>query len=184
MLIVISYFLIGCNNNLAPIKENKKPNEQNKKTGEPEYGKTNKEKIISDSFYAVTKIKDGDTFFVLNPNSAKTEEIRLIGIDAPEIHKTPKEDVQCYGKEASECLSVLIMNKRVRLQLDKSRIDRYQRILSYVYLEDSTFVNAELLRKGFADTMNIAPNLKYKEYFLKLRNKSKENKRGMWGVCY
>lgn len=76
------------------------------------------------------------------------------------------------------------MEKKVRIELDKGRFDRYHRTLAYVYLEDSIFVNAELVRKGFADTMNFAPNLKYKDLFLKLRNEAKEKNIGMWGECY
>jgi len=137
---------------------------------------------INNNYYTVTKVQDGDTFNIDSLGIKIT--IRPIGIDAPETRKTPKEEKQCYGKEATDYLKQMILGKKVRIELDKGRFDRYHRTLAYVYLEDSIFVNAELVRKGFADTMNFAPNLKYKDLFLKLRNEAKEKNIGMWGECY
>lgn len=145
---------------------------------------TNKEKEINykEIYFTVSKVSDGDTFTI--DKEGKKVRIRPIGLDAPESHKTSKEDKQCYGREATEYLKRLILGKKVRIELDKDEIDQYKRTLAYVYLEDSTFVNAELVRNGYADTMNFAPNLKYKDTFLILRNEAKENKRGMWGQCF
>lgn len=137
---------------------------------------------VTINLFTVVKVTDGDTFTI--DSSGRKIKIRPIGIDAPETRKTPKEDKQCYGKEAADYLKKMILGRKVRIELDKDRLDQYKRTLAYVYLEDSTFVNAELVRNGYADTMNFAPNLKYKDTFLKLRNEAKENKRGMWGQCF
>ncbi|MDI6606193.1 MAG: thermonuclease family protein, partial [Candidatus Omnitrophota bacterium] len=58
--------------------------------------------------------------------------------------------------------------------------DIYKRLLAYVYLEDGTFVNAQILKQGYASLMTIPPNVKYAELFLKLYREARENRRGLW----
>ena len=47
--------------------------------------------------------------------------------------------------------------RRVRLDFDAEHRDVYGRLLAYVYA-GATFVNAELVRGGYASTLTIAPN--------------------------
>lgn len=134
--------------------------------------------ISNYNYFVVTRVKDGDTFCIDSLGVELT--IRPIGIDAPEI-KNPSE---CFHHEAKDYLTNLINGKKVKIVLDKDRLDRYKRILAYVYLEDGTFVNEQILRNGFADTMNFKPNLKFKYHFLEIRNKAMLEKKGMWGECF
>lgn len=138
-----------------------------------------KEGAKSQQLFAVKRIVDGDTFYA-DDGSSKGLKIRLIGIDAPESRKTGKKEVGYFGKEAKEYLSRLLTGKNVRLDYDFDKFDRYGRTLAYVYLEDSTFVNAELLKQGFAMVMTIPPNIKYAEQFVKLQQEARENNRGLW----
>lgn len=75
----------------------------------------------------------------------------------------------------------LVEGKTVRREFDVGRRDRYRRLLAYVYLEDGTFVNAWLVREGFAQVMAIPPNVKYQDLFLKLQREAREENRGLWG---
>ena len=131
-------------------------------------------------WYHVIKVSDGDTFHAKD-KLGNVIKVRLIGIDAPESRKTSKKDVQYYGKEAKVFLTNLILGKNVRLEFDVGKKDRYGRTLAYVYLEDGTFINAELVKQGYAVIMTVPPNVKYADLFLKLQQEAREAKRGLWG---
>jgi len=85
----------------------------------------------------VVRVIDGDTFVLDNG-----EKVRLLGINAPE------KGQRCYD-EATNALKDLVEGKKVRLEKDKVDRDVYGRLLRYVFV-DNTFVNAELLRQGYA----------------------------------
>ena len=123
---------------------------------------------------------DGDTFWIDN-GTDKGLKVRLIGVNAPESRKTNRKDVEYYGKEAKNYLTKFLSNKRVRLVYDVVPKDRYGRTLAYVYLEDGTFLNAHLIKNGYASVMTIPPNVKYADYFVKLQRESRLNRRGLWG---
>lgn len=129
--------------------------------------------------FPVTKIVDGDTFWVDN-GTEKGLKIRFIGIDAPESRRMFKREVGYYGKEAKIYLTELLTNKKVRLVSDVDPLDQYGRTLSYVYLEDGTFVNAELIKNGYAVLMTVPPNVAFADYFAKLQTKARNSKRGLW----
>lgn len=133
--------------------------------------------------FTVIKIVDGDTFWADN-GTEKGIKIRLIGVDAPESRKTFKKEIGYFGKEAKEYLKYLLTDKRVKLEFDVTKTDQYGRTLAYVYLEDGTFVNAELVKNGFAMVMTVPPNVKYADLFLKLQQDARENNRGLWNIEY
>jgi micrococcal nuclease len=128
---------------------------------------------------AVTRVIDGDTF-VADDGSEKGVIIRLIGIDAPESRNTRHRKIGYYGQQSKEYLSRLLENQMVRLEYDVDKTDPYKRTLAYVYLSDGTFVNAELVKQGYAQIMTIPPNVKYAERFLKLQRRARNNNRGLW----
>ena len=82
--------------------------------------------------------------------------------------------------EAAEANRKLVNGKTVRLEFDVQEFDKYGRTLAYVYLEDGTFVNAWLVKNGYAMVMTVPPNVKYQDLFLKLQREAREQKRGMW----
>ena len=135
----------------------------------------------------VTRAVDGDTLVLENK-----ERVRLIGIDTPEMHESNKlqgdaqrsgQDVQTIkqlGRRSYEFTKKLVQGKRVRLEFDLERYDKYKRILAYVYLEDGTFVNAEIVAQGYASLMTYPPNVKYADLFLKLYRAARQNQRGLW----
>jgi micrococcal nuclease len=127
----------------------------------------------------VTKVVDGDTFWA-DDGSEKGIKIRLIGVDAPESRNTGQKKIGYYGQQSKEFLTKLLANKKVRLEYDVGKKDQYNRTLAYVYLTDGTFVNAELVKQGYAMVMTIPPNVKYAERFVKLARKARKNNRGLW----
>lgn len=135
----------------------------------------------------VKRAVDGDTVELENG-----EKVRFIGIDTPEMHKSSKlyrdsqrsqQDVaaiQEMGRSAYEFTKKLVEGKRVSLEFDVEKYDRYDRLLAYVYLKDGTFVNAEIVKQGYASLLTIPPNVKHADLFLKLYQEARENKRGLW----
>ena len=74
----------------------------------------------------------------------------------------------------------MLKGKSVKLEYDIDKFDRYGRTLAYVYLEDGTFVNAELVKNGYAMVMTIPPNVKFADLFVKLQQEARENNKGQW----
>ncbi len=130
---------------------------------------------------SVIKVIDGDTIILRLQGAIET--VRLIGVDTPEtVH--PTKPVECFGPEASAFThSVLKPKTQVRVQRDVEARDRYQRLLVYLYLIDGTFVNQELLRLGFARTMNIAPNTVFATNFASIETAARKNQIGLWLKC-
>lgn len=135
----------------------------------------------------VKRVVDGDTLVLENG-----ERVRLIGIDCPEMHESEKlyrqaqrsktdiQTIMALGRRAYQFTRDLVQAKRVRLEFDVDRYDRYDRLLAYVYLKDGTFVNAKILQEGYASLLTIPPNVKYVDLFQRLYQQARENKRGLW----
>lgn len=131
-------------------------------------------RLENQSHAFVKKVIDGDTIELGNG-----ERVRYIGIDTPEISHH-KKSAEYYGKEAKEFNKRLVFGKSIRLEFGKEKYDKYRRTLAYVYLEDETFVNEELIKNGYARTMSIKPNTKYASLFKELQNEAKIKRKGMW----
>jgi micrococcal nuclease len=127
----------------------------------------------------VTRAVDGDTVEVRI--GGETEDVRYIGVDTPESVK-PGTPVQCYALDASHYNERLVEGETVRLDFDAERRDVYGRLLAYVHLGD-TFVNAELVRRGYATTLTIAPNDRFAGLFSRLEDEASSAGRGLWSAC-
>ncbi|MFN2503572.1 MAG: thermonuclease family protein [Acidimicrobiales bacterium] len=127
----------------------------------------------------VLRVVDGDTIVVAGGHS-----VRLIGVDTPET-KDPRRPVQCYGREAAAFLSSLLpKGTAVRLVGDEEPRDVYDRALAYAYrLPDGLFVNAELVRNGYAQVLTIPPNVAHSEEFVALAADARNANRGLWSAC-
>jgi len=127
----------------------------------------------------VVRVIDGDTIEV--NIGGKSYTVRYIGIDTPEtVH--PTKPVEYLGKEASDKNKELVSGKTARLDKDVSETDKYGRLLRYVYVGD-LFINAELVRLGYAQVATYPPDVKYQDLFLKLQREAREAGRGLWGIA-
>ncbi len=124
----------------------------------------------------VLEVTDGDTIKV-SINGA-TYKVRYIGIDTPET-KHPSKGVEHYGPEASAYNKKLVGGKTVRLVKDVSNTDKYNRLLRYIYVGD-LFVNAKLVKEGYAHASSYPPDVKYADKFRDLERWAKENDKGLW----
>jgi micrococcal nuclease len=129
----------------------------------------------------VIRVIDGDTI-VVSPN----EKVRLIGVDTPETTH-PKKAAQCFGKDAKEFTWSMVERRPVRLVLDESNAarnhkDRYGRTLAYVYFDDGTMLNAELIRRGYAHAYTRFP-FRYVVEFRQLERIARSQGVGLWASC-
>ncbi len=130
----------------------------------------------------IVRVVDGDTVVARLPGDER-ERVRYIGIDTPESVK-PGTPVQCFAKAASRRNAELIAGRPVTLRLGAERRDRYGRLLAYVYRRpDGLFVNAALVREGYAETLEIAPNTAHAGEFARLERAAQDRAAGRWGAC-
>ncbi len=123
--------------------------------------------------YKVSQVIDGDTVVLEN-----NERVRYIGIDCPEIAHNDKE-CEFFGEKAKQANKRLVDGKIIALYFDKQKRDVYKRILAYVFI-DTIFVNAQLVKNGFAGAKSYPPNIKHDNMFYMLENEAKSNNRGIW----
>ncbi len=126
------------------------------------------------SFYKVKKVYDGDTILLSN-----NQKIRLSGINSPEVESRYKLE-EAIGEEAKLWLISKLTNKKIRLETDSEKQDRYKRYLAHVFTEDNQHINLELVKKGLASVNIHPPNLKYSEDLLKAQKLAESAILGIW----
>ena len=129
---------------------------------------------LASSLRLVRWVDDGDTV-VLSDGT----RVRYIGVNAPEV---AHEDMPAerFGPEAKAFNRKLVYQKKVRLELDRERHDQYGRLLAYVFLENGAFVNAGLVKGGYAYYFFQRPNTKYDRFLLNLQREAMVKRVGLW----
>jgi len=129
-------------------------------------------------FHRCSSVADGDTLTLEDIGA-----IRFVGVDTPEKNH-PKLPVQFMSQEASNFTRKLCLGKKIRLEYDSYDQDKrgnYGRVLGYLYLEDGTFVQEELLKRGYAIAYTKYPlDEERKQYFLKIEQESQNKGIGLW----
>lgn len=143
----------------------------------------------------VTRIVDGDGLFIADLETEKELEIRLLGIDAPEVSQCKKllqdeRETHLPGDllkqlgllSKSQLANLLPVGTRISYRCaDKNSIDVYRRLLAFVYLTDGTCVNEILLKSGYAkplDRYRCDQNSFYKT----LNANARFNKNGLYSL--
>lgn len=119
------------------------------------------------------RVIDGDTIELDGK-----EKVRLIGVDTPET-VDPRRPVGYFGREASAFTRSLVEKRRVRLEYDQTRTDRFGRTLAYVYREDGLFVNLEIIRQGYGFAYTKYP-FREMERFRSAEREARTARRGQW----
>ncbi len=125
----------------------------------------------------VARVVDGDTIEIEGGI-----RVRFIGVNTPET-VDPRTTVQCFGKEASDYTKALLADGLVVLKKDLSDTDKYGRLLRYIYLPDSTFVNLKLVEGGYAYANSYPPDIAHAKEFSAAQAEARLAKRGLWGTC-
>lgn len=96
---------------------------------------------LATSFTArVVRVKDGDSLVVERHDVKRTSEIRLAGIDAPEL-------AQPWGIQARSGLRRIVLGRAVRVEVTDR--DRYGRLVGKVW-QGKAYVNAAMTLSGNA----------------------------------
>jgi len=117
----------------------------------------------------VISVVDGDTLDV-SIDGVKSR-VHYIGINAPESN-------QVCGYTATQANRSLV-GKSVALMKDVSDTDTTGRLLRYVY-GDNVFVNAELVKRGFALAVDTPPDTAFSSTFHPLQDAAQAANLGCW----
>lgn len=113
---------------------------------------------------------DGDSMLV--EYKGRSQEVRLIGIDAPEWG-------QEYGTQAKSHALSFCYGQDLRLEFDKDTKDRYGRLLAYIYCGNK-MLNEEMVRAGMALAVTYKPNTKYQKRLERAQEQARAERRGFW----
>lgn len=123
----------------------------------------------------VTRVIDGDTIEL-----ESGVRVRYLLVDAPE---TTGGHNDCYGQNAAQFNSDLVLGKTVHLSYDEQCTDNYGRSLAYVTV-DGQEVNSLLVQRGYACVLYIPPDGTSRvDEFRALQLDAKNARRGLWGAC-
>jgi micrococcal nuclease len=92
--------------------------------------------------------------------------------------------VQCFGPEASDFTKKTLTGTSVRLEADATNDnrDRYGRLLRYVYMQDGSLFQEQLIARGYSFAYTIFTFQKA-EAFTKLQHQAQQAKVGLWAAC-
>ena len=120
------------------------------------------------------------------------KKIRLIGLNAPDAPRRKTPAIDEYGRlikkvdpiipieeQAFAFAEQLLAGKTVRIEYDTQLQDADLYTLAYIFLSDGTFVNAEILRYGFAGLRIMPPNTKYAAELREAYQEARREKRGL-----
>ncbi len=132
-------------------------------------------------FAFVKKVIDGDTVEL-----ASGQRVRYVGID------TPEDLLECYAEQAKQRNKSLVEEKRIILLKapNHNDKDKYDRLLRFVWLDyyqdgviDSadTFVNLDLVERGYARVNNFGETHEYEHRFESAEAEAERLELGLWG---
>ena len=124
----------------------------------------------------IINVVDGDTVDFICEN--KKYRVRIIGINTPEtVH--PNKPIECFGKEASEKMRNLVLNKTVTLKISNDHSqDKYGRLLRYIILNGED-IGSTMIKEGYAFSYKrfSHDNL---ELYNEFEQKAKATNTGLW----
>lgn len=120
----------------------------------------------------VVEVVDGDTIKV--QINGQVFSVRYIGMDTPERG-------YAFSEESTSINRQLVENKQVLLVKDVSEVDRYDRLLRYVFV-GNRFVNYELVRQGYAQVLTYPPDVACQDTFLTVQQLAVAAGRGFWNA--
>ena len=123
-----------------------------------------KEHTIIKTHLKVTRVVDGDGLIVTDMFGNQEEEIRLLGIDAPELKRSRKlkqDERETHlpgalliqlGLQSMHYLSSIVpLGTSVTIAMERTHsYDSYGRTLAYVFLNDGSCLNEIMIREGYA----------------------------------
>jgi micrococcal nuclease len=132
----------------------------------------------------VAKNVDGDTIDVTMPDG-QVKTVRMLLIDTPET-VDPKLPVEPYGPEASEfAKEELPPGKHIYLEegVPGHNIDKYGRLLAFVYINKTDMYNEDVVRRGLARVAYIfEPNTQHLAALKSDQEYAQAHHLGIWSI--
>lgn len=155
------------------------------------------EQILNKSNMILSKVVDGDGLILKNIFNQNEEEIRFLGIDAPEIKACRKliqderethiagQLLMLLGRHSFNFLIKLIPpgTKLTIASEQKDHTDIYGRTLAYVYMPDGRCVNEIMIAEGYAKPYSRFYCSELTNYQI-LNMKAKNEKRGLYDMVH
>jgi micrococcal nuclease len=120
----------------------------------------------------VRRVVSGQTVEVLLTGTSEVVKVRIEGIDAPDWRQSP------WGEAAKQKLTELVMDKKIKIETENPRRDRYNRLQGHLW-QDQTLISQELIVSGC-----VLLNDRYPHSYSKLLMESQEYARlmgyGIW----
>ena len=163
-----------------------------------------------DQIYTVSRVIDGDTFRLSNGQNLKLAAINVPEIhDTTKLHQEAQKfgkDVWVYrdiGGDAMKSIQRFLTGakNKVRVEPEVEPFDADGNLIAYVYvlvdqleggiLPDNEvfftegdryeiFLNAYLIKMGYAEVILNWPGEEHQELFFKLEKEARENQKGIW----
>lgn len=132
--------------------------------------------------FRVVDVVDGDTIWVEERDGRV--KVRLLGIDTPET-RDPDRPLECFGPEATAAITEAAAGGQVWLEVDPSQDtrDRYGRLLAYVWLDETTLLNRDLIAGGFAREYTYDQPYRYQPEFRSVQTVAQDAGAGLWSAC-
>lgn len=122
----------------------------------------------------VATIVDAETLVVRGVGN-----VRLAGVVAlrdPKRKPQPNDDL--FGEEAERAARRLAAGHKVRLEMEGK--DTGGAALAWVFLEDGTLLNEQLVRRGYAKMGPLPPTSRHAERLRAAEKEAKAARRGLW----
>ncbi len=147
------------------------------------------------NFHFLSRAVDGDGLILKNILNNSEEEIRFLGIDAPEIKPCKKliqderethmagQLLMMLGRQSFNFLIELIPpgTKLIVKTESKNYLDIYGRTLAYVYMPDGRCVNEIMVAEGYAKPYSRFYCRELTNYQI-LNMKAKKEKKGLYSI--
>ncbi|OJU78891.1 MAG: hypothetical protein BGO09_12075 [Bacteroidetes bacterium 47-18] len=147
-----------------------------------------------ETHYKIDAVIDADSIYVVQEFTRLRKEIRLYGLDAPEVHinrkmkqdeeksRLPSALLLQYGLQSREfLLQVAPIGTRVTILTEvKNELDYWKRQLGYIILPNGECLNEVLLMNGYAKASRDYYCSKLPEYQL-LNRQAQISKVGLYG---
>ncbi len=131
----------------------------------------------------VAQVTDGDTV-VLDSGLV----VRLIGTQAPKL-PLGREGFPTWplAPEAKSALEALVLNKSVRLGFGGEEIDRYERALAHLFLDDaaeSAWAQLHMVQAGLARVYSFPDNRQCLDQLFAAEAQARAERLGIWADPY
>lgn len=133
----------------------------------------------------VSRVVDGDT--LVASWGGRSQRIRVIGANTPELHVMTGGPIECYGDVARDFVTGALTGAKVRLTGEAEAQDRYGRTLADVHVLGGPLAGRdlahELVERGYARILPFPPNIWHADDLATAQRDAIAAQRGLWKTC-